>query len=52
MNTWSIIHSKTNDDCIMMNHCIPIGCIKWDSNETRKEIVKVLNEKEKQIDEL
>ena len=52
MNTWSIVHSKTDDDCIMLNNCILIGCIKWDSNETREEIVNVLNNKEKQIEEL
>ena len=52
MNTWSIVHSKTDDDCIMLNNRILIGCIKWDSNETREEIVNVLNNKEKQIEEL
>ena len=51
MNTWSIAHSKTNDDCIMLNNCHFIGD-NWDSNETRKEIVKVLNDKERQIDDL
>lgn len=49
---YSVIHSKTSDDIIMENNCKLIGDLKWDTPKTREDIVKLLNEKEKIIDEL
>jgi len=49
---YSVIHSKTDDDIIMENNCKLIGDLKWDTPKTREDIARLLNEKEKIIEEL
>ena len=53
MKKYSIAYSKTNEDTILEdNHFIYGITPKWNSLETKKYIVDLLNDKEKQIDDL
>jgi hypothetical protein len=53
MKKYSISYSKTNEDTILEDNHFIYGIIpKWNSLETKKYIVDLLNEKEKEIDEL
>lgn len=51
MKKYSISYSKTNEDTLLEDHHFLIPS-KWDSLETKKFIVDLLNDKEKEIEEL
>ena len=53
MKEYSMCYSKTDEDTILENSHFIYGILpKWDSLETKKYIVKMLNEKEEEIDKL
>jgi len=52
MKKYSMCYSKTDEDTILEDNHFIYGIIPWDSLETKKHIIELLNEKEKQIDDL
>ena len=52
MKEYSISYSKTNEDTILEDHHPIGGVIPWNTLDTKKYIVDLLNEKEKEIDKL
>ena len=52
MNEYSISYSKTDEDHILENHHVIRGTVPWNTLETKKHIVKMLTEKEQEIDRL
>lgn len=53
MKEYSMCYSKTDEDTILEDGHFIFGILpNWDSLETKKYIVKLLNEKEKEIDKL
>ena len=53
MKVYSIAYSKTDEDALLEDsHFINGLPFKWDTLDTKKAIVHLLNDKEKQIDEL
>ena len=52
MKEYSMCYSKTDEDHILENHHFIRGTVPWNTLETKKHIVKMLNEKEQEIDRL
>lgn len=52
MKKYSMAYSKTDEDTILEDHHFIDGIYPWNSLETKKCIVELLNDKEKQIDDL
>jgi len=52
MKEYTISYSKTNEDTILENSHFMYGIIPWDTLETKKFIVDLLNEKEQEINKL
>ena len=49
MKKYSMCYSKTDEDTILEDNHFIYGIIPWDSLETKKHIIELLNEKEKQV---
>ena len=45
-------YSKTDEDTILEDHHFIDGIHPWNSLETKKHIIELLNDKEKEIDKL
>lgn len=52
MKKYSMCYSKTDEDTILEDNHFIYGILPWNSLETKKHIVDLLNEKEKEIDKL
>ena len=49
LKKYSMCYSKTDEDTILEDHHVIDGIHPWNSLETKKHIVELLNDKEKQI---
>lgn len=52
MKKYSIAYSKTDEDSILEDHHFIYGTVPWNTLDTKKHIVAMLNEKEEKIEEL
>lgn len=52
MKKYSISYSKTNEDNILEDNHPIYGTVPWNTLDTKKHIVAMLNEKEEKIEEL